>query len=146
MRNIIILLVFCLIVSGCVSTPPRGKTELSNLRKSIVGPWAWNSENCEKSPQIYSFSEDGSKMYVDSGEGLNLGNRNKKLYRVIYNILDEQVNVLRTSIEGEDRFLDISTKVKWDLVLKSNNQFCWHRTDWAPQACTKPVHKCGNNS
>ena len=145
MRNISVCLI-CFVLVACISKPQPKIEELSNLRKLILGEWAWNIENCKKSPQIYSFSADGSKMFVDSGEGLIIGNRNKVLPRVTYNILAEKGNVLRTSVEGEDRFVDISTRVKWDLVMLNINQFCWHRTDWAPHACTKPMSRCTSGS
>ena len=44
------------------------------------------------------------------------------------------------------RLKDISTRVKWDLVMLNINQFCWHRTDWAPHACTKPMSRCTSGS
>lgn len=133
----ILALVF--IVSGCTSTP----TVERPLREVVTGQWGWTAEECRKSPKSISFSSDGGLMYYQStpgASGLLLGDQ--VLDKVTYQILGEGRRVLRTIIEGETRKTESGNVVMWDLVLRSNDSFCWHRTDWAANACTRPVSRC----
>jgi hypothetical protein len=64
---------------------------------------------------------------------------------VRYRVLQSEPN-LRMVIEGETRKTAAGEPVVWDLVLLSNDQFCWHRTDWSPGACTKAIVRCPSDS
>ncbi len=45
-------------------------------------------------------------------------------------------------IVGETRLTDAGEPVVWDLVLKSEDSFCWDRTDWEQGGCTKNNARC----
>jgi len=141
-----LLFIVCILIGACSTAKKAPSVGLSPLKKAIEGQWGWNLENCKNSPMIYSFSRDGLKMYVQSKEKLVLGDPKKTHSRITYNILDESANVIRTSIEEEDRFSAIDQKVMWDLKVLNASQFCWRRTDWHYNACTKPLQRCVGDS
>jgi len=124
---------------------PEAKESLP-LREIVTGAWVVDIQDCEKSPPFYSFSKNGLIMYVDSDEGVYLSDKNKLNNRLIYNVISESENIIRTSIEGEDRFTDSGKAVLWDLVVKDKNHFCWHRADWPLGSCTKTLTKCKSDS
>lgn len=112
-----------------------------DLRKTLTGSWAWTEEQCAIDPIRISFSRDGSLMYHRNREGLFLGDKNSRKEQVVYHILEETDRALRTMIEGEDRQTPQGETVGWDLILLSEDAFCWHRWDW-PEECTQPLIAC----
>ena len=111
------------------------------IREVLVGNWQWKGIPCDEAPS-YSFSNDGAFMYVRSERGMKMGDASKSYTDVTYMILDESSHVLRTQIDGEDRRTERGDIVVWDLVMLSQNGFCWHRTDWPAGSCTKVLRRC----
>lgn len=138
MKNIASILVL-LLVAGCASGSKN--TDLT-LRESLAGAWGWTSKECREGAPIHSFSEDGSTMFVSSDKGMITSATSEPKTQLVYQIIGESKNVLRTVIEGEDRFQKNGEPAVWDLVLLSNYRFCWHRTDWPAGSCTKPLRRC----
>ncbi|MCW8196739.1 hypothetical protein F6455_18255 [Proteobacteria bacterium 005FR1] len=120
---------------------PPGTSANQDLRKTLTGAWAWNEEQCAADPIRISFSEDGSLMYHRNKKGLYLGDKSSPKERVVYQILAASERGMRTMIEGEDRKTPEGDTVGWDLILLSDDAFCWHRWDW-PEECTQPLISC----
>lgn len=137
-----------LVISGKVDADrtlaeqlPKTTPNHLDLRKTLTGAWAWSQEQCTGDPIRISFSDDGAVMYHQNNEGLFLGDRDTPRRQVVYRIVAETDRALRTVIEGEDRRTPEGEPVGWDLILLSQDAFCWHRWDW-PQGCTQPLISC----
>ena len=112
------------------------------MRDAAVGTWAWKKKHCGKSPQVYSFSDNGTLMYVFTEDGFITSEEGAIEQISTYKILGESDRVIRARIENEYRKTDDGKLVVWDMVLINDNQFCWHRTDWPSTACTSPMYRC----
>lgn len=124
------------LIQGCVSDP--------SIRKDLPGTWVWsNTEStCESGAQKYVISGDGSQVFVSiTGSTIAL-DETTQAERLVYDIIREAPRVMRMKIIGESRKTDDGKVVVWDLVLKSKDSFCWHRTDWPNEACTRVLNKC----
>ena len=94
---------------------------------------------------MYSFSEDGAKMFVQAPPGgLSAGGEPREM--IAYQVLAENENTLRMVIENEERRTESGHVVVWDLVLINKDNFCWHRADWQPGNCTKVLKRCDDDT
>jgi hypothetical protein len=59
-----------------------------------------------------------------------------------YRIVSQSGSALRMQMEGETRETDGGSPVVWDLVMRSEDEYCWRRTDWPYRACTAPIRRC----
>jgi hypothetical protein len=126
-----------LLASGCSSTPP------ASIRTDISGKWGWVGtlpDSCGVNAEHYAFSEDGRELLLTREEPIDFGG--KQLSEFHYEILAESRRIMRMRILGEYRRTSSGQPVVWDLVLKSRNRFCWHRTDWQSQTCTSDILRC----
>jgi len=137
-----IILVILINISACGTTVEKSNRP---IREIITGSWAPETkvgQVCRESPPTYSFSNDGALMYVTSDSGLYMSEGGGKFNKLTYQIVGEGQYSLRTIIEGEERRTANGNVVMWDLVLLSENRFCWHRSDWDSNSCTQEFRRC----
>lgn len=116
----------------------------NNTRQLLTGKWQWeNSDQICQSNDIstISFSADGKKMYL-SATTQSFANSDAEYKTHTYNMVDVNTAKLRTFIEGETRVDNHGDVIMWDIKIISENEFCWHRSDWDAQACTRSLLKC----
>ena len=133
------VLVFLVLAQGCATN--HTSKELQPLRDLLVGEWSQSKRGCRVLPAVKTFSDDGKFMFVNSIDSEKSGAEEIK-----YVILSESERVMRMRIDGELRKTPSGELVVWDLIVHNENQFCWRRTDWPMNACTKKVKRCKNNS
>ena len=108
----------------------------------ISGNWQWEDEmeSCATDPDVHSFSAARDTMYLTT---LSTDSTSESQFEVTtYVIQKYDRGSVTGAIIGETRLTDDGVPVVWDLVLKSENSFCWHRTDWNDGACTKDKLRC----
>jgi hypothetical protein len=111
------------------------------IRELVAGDWSAGS--CSESFQRFLFSEDGTKMFAVPNIGFLTDFPGGQLREIsTYNVLLEYGRILRMEIEDEERRTADGRVVVWDLVLLSEDSFCWHRTDWRQGGCTQPRTRC----
>lgn len=109
----------------------------------VAGTWDWAGADsvCVRDAHTISFSPDQRIMvlthtlpWTDS-EGVE--------HRVAeYDIQEVSRRHVRGLIRGETRRTDAGEPVVWDLVLRSPDEYRWHRSDWPEGSYTKPVRRC----
>jgi hypothetical protein len=133
---------------GCSSAPkktiPLEKNSVP-IRSIVKGSWGIEKECNLGFGALYSFSEDGAKMFVKAPPGgLSVGGELREM--ITYQVLAENENTLRMVIENEERRTESGHVVVWDLVLINKDSFCWHREDWQPGSCTKILKQCDDDT
>jgi len=105
------------------------------------GTWAEDAAACEEEPQAITFSPDRSQMFItwlDKAPD-STGTRKR---RSTYDILEHSDGRIRGAIIGETRTTDAGDPVVWDLMLRSQDVFTWHRTDWSEYSFTSDMRRC----
>jgi hypothetical protein len=130
------------LLASCASSPPKEAVELS-IRSVLPGRWDWAeaSPRCGESAAQFAFSEASSELRVHVPTGVYL-DRTLLGPDATYRIVGESPRVMRMHMLGETRRTETGDLVVWDLVLLDADSFCWHRTDWPPEACTKRLTRC----
>jgi hypothetical protein len=130
------------LLASCASSPSRDATGVS-IRPALPGRWDWAeaSPRCGDSAAQFAFSEGGSELRVHVQTGVYLGSTPLGP-DATYRIVGESPRVMRMHMLGETRRTETGDLVVWDLVLLDANSFCWRRTDWPPEACTKQLTRC----
>ena len=109
---------------------------------ALPGKWGWaESDDCKSSPEEITFSADRKQMFLSHAPAKDDGTREPHR-KVTYQILREIPNGLSMSLDGEKRLDKSGNLVTWDLILLSENEYCWHGNDWRPNSCTKSIHRC----
>lgn len=135
-----IALIFAVAMAGCSSssTPPID----IDPYQALPGKWGWEGSNdCEEAPQEIRFSESGKRMHVSLSPQTEDGPREPRR-TADYTVLAPTANGLTMSMDGEDRLDPSGRPVTWDLILLSNDEYCWHRSDWRATGCTKSINRC----
>ena len=134
------VLVFAFVAAGCATGPIQEPG--ANVYEVLAGDWGWiGSEDCAEAPIEMRFSDGGKRMHLSHSPEADDGSREPRR-ETSYTVLKQTESALRMSMDDEDR-LDISgNPVMWDLVLLSNDEYCWHRTDWQATSCTQSVLRC----
>ena len=135
----IVLLTFVLL-SGCYTT-------MTNFNGDVIevltdGEWSWATEedSCTKSVQIIEFNDSKTLMTMSWKD--QSGDIQGEVYKYkIHEIVDSKI---RTEMIDEDRKTKSNKSVSWDLIVKSPQLYCWHRTDWPEISCTKDMYKYGS--
>lgn len=122
-----------------VAEAPAGEETL-RFQDIANGVWGMDIEGvtCAENPHTIQFSEDGRKMSLRYAKG----NDGAAPSEFSYEVLSEGPGFARMTLVGEERTTAEGQQVVWDLVLLTANQYCWHRTDWQPDGCTKPATRC----
>lgn len=105
------------------------------------GTWASDTAACGENPQAITFSHDRSQMFITwlAKAPDSSGTRKR---RSTYDILEHSGGHIRGAIVGETRMTDAGDPVVWDLVLRSEDVFAWHRTDWPEYSFTADLRRC----
>lgn len=135
----ILIVTLLLLSQGCTSN--KVSKELPPLRDLLIGEWSQTQKGCRELPAVKTFSEDGKFMFVNSKD-----NEQAVTKEVKYIILAETETTMRMRIDGEKRKMRSGKPVVWDLIVLNENQFCWRRTDWPRNECTRIVNRCRNDS
>ena len=134
-----IVLPTALVVCGCTASFPDVQLDPYAV---LPGKWGWEaSDDCSASPEVIRFSTDKKQMHLAHAPINDNGVRDPRR-EVTYQVLRTLPNGLRMSMDGEERLDPSGKPVTWDLILLSQDQYCWHRGDWRPTGCTKPVLRC----
>ena len=106
-----------------------------------AGVWASDATACDEQPQAITFSPDRSQMFITWMDKApdSTGTRKR---RSTYDILEHSAGHIRGAIIGETRMTDAGDPVVWDLVLRSEDVFTWHRTDWPEYSYTSDMERC----
>jgi hypothetical protein len=105
------------------------------------GMWASDGAACEDQPQAITFSPDRSQMLITWMDKAPDPTGTRKR-RATYDIIDYSGGHIRGAIVGETRTTDAGDPVVWDLVLRSEDVFTWHRTDWPDYSYTADLERC----
>ena len=130
------------LLTSCTTSPPREAAEPS-IRSALPGRWDWAdaSPRCGDSAAQFAFAEEDRQVRVHVPAGVYLGTTPLGP-DATYQIVREWPRVLRMRMLGETRLTETGDLAVWDLVLLDVNSFCWRRTDWKPEACTKRLTRC----
>lgn len=117
---------------------PYAVTSGADIRATVAGRWAWDSDSagCRNAHTI-AFAEGGKVMTITSGD---IG----RAEPTTYDVLRVTPSSIRGAIRGEKRLTSEGKPVVWDLVLTGRNEYRWQRTDWpsTPWSFTGKIHRC----
>ena len=111
--------------------------------QTIEGNWEWRNgkDTCNLNPHEISFNKKRTKMYITYGKPI-LGYNEKQLKKVEYNVHRILKDRVHLTINKETRTDPTGELVEWDLILISDDEYCWYRHDWKKGACTKSNYRC----
>ena len=133
-------LILAVALTGC--STGSGTSGSIDPYQVLPGKWGWEgSKDCQEAPLDIRFSNDGKRMHLSHSPEAENGQREPRR-ETSYTILGPTAMGLSMSMDGEDRLDTSGQPVTWDLVVLSNDQYCWHRSDWRSTGCTKPVNRC----
>jgi hypothetical protein len=116
---------------------PAATSAQEDVFGRVAGTWRWEyrADDCQENPHTISFSEDRRFMILSYP-------LSKDTHTVRYEILAIGPSAIRGKMLGETRTTPAGQTVVWDLVLVTPDSYCWHRTDWAPDGCTRLNVRC----
>lgn len=126
-----------LLVSGAASGERR--VEGLSPYDILPGQWGWSSADCARMPAKISFAKGGTRMHIRHPTELE-GPVEMKL--TSYAVTGRNGNALAMRMDGEDRRDDAGELVAWDAVVLDRDTYCWRRSDWKSDACTKLLKRC----
>jgi hypothetical protein len=108
------------------------------------GTWDWVGRVnwCRDDPETITFSADHRQMIIADRKGWKNDSTGQIEHVAVYDIQDITRSRIRGLIRGESRKTDAGQPVVWDLMLRTENSFAWHRTDWAESNRTKSLRRC----
>lgn len=109
----------------------------------VEGKWAWTTSDsgCTKEWHRITFSADRTVMMIAASQPYE-GADGKFDSVAIYDVQAHSQTWIRGAIRGETRVTAAGKPVVWDLVLRSDDRYAWHRTDWAPRGTTADIRRC----
>lgn len=108
----------------------------------LSGDWGWEgSDDCALTPQELHFSADRKQMFLALTPRNESGAREPRV-DATYQVLGNIPNGLRVALDGEARLDPTGEPVTWNLLLLGKDRYCWHRSDWPADGCTKSVVRC----
>ena len=119
--------------------PPSG----ADIFAVVEGKWAWTTSDsgCTKEWHRITFSPDRTVMMIAASKPYE-GADGKFDSVAVYDIEAHTPTWIRGAIRGETRLTDAGKPVVWDLVLRSEDRYVWHRTDWEPRGSTAAIRRC----
>jgi hypothetical protein len=138
-RSMLLVLTVLSLALGCASGPSTTDEWVS----VVSGTWglASGEATCQNNPHEISFSSDRLHMNVELRSPIQSGiGTTESKFR--YRILGARPSELRMELEGETRTTDDGKLVIWDLRMRGQDEYCWHRTDWPYRACTARSVRC----
>ena len=122
------------------SAEPMQEGKQYLIRDIVTGTWGTEFEGamCSDNPHTIRFSADGHSMTLAYTKSLTADPPTRVEYRVI----GEGKGFIRMQITNETEKGADGQLVMWDIVLLTPNSFCWHRSDWSDEGCTKPITRC----
>lgn len=137
------MIAYLAIFEPTFEVPGSGGPSRTAVFEIAAGTWAWADDpaGCDESPRVVTFSEDLTEMRIsyrtESTDSTEAGEATST-----YDILGYSAKSLRGVILGETRMTETGEPVVWDLVLRAEDRFAWHRTDWDPGAFTGDMVRC----
>jgi hypothetical protein len=134
----LLFLVYSVLSQAAESPPPE--EELHRLQDIASGTWGFDIDGvrCNENFHTINFPESGETMILRYAKGVE----GQPPTEAVYRLLGEGPGFMRMKIEGEKRTTDTGEPVVWDLMLLSQDSYCWHRTDWQEGGCTQPAYRC----
>lgn len=129
-----------LLMSSLLVLDSTATTDDIDLRNIAAGTWGFplTQASCSDNPHLLIFSNMGRTMTMRYTVSLD-GNEPTQ---ATYEVLNTGSDFIRMRKVNEAERTDGGELVVWDLVLLSEDSYCWHRTDWQPKGCTQPVIRC----
>jgi hypothetical protein len=117
--------------------------EGSDVFEVAAGRWAWttDSTDCTTEWHTISFSPDRQVMTITNSEPYERPDGMLDSVAV-YDVVEHTRGRIRGAIRGETRLTADSQPVVWDLVLRSEDRYAWHRTDWIRGGLTREIQRC----
>jgi hypothetical protein len=115
----------------------------SDIFAVVQGRWAWTTVpgGCDTSWHRITFTADHRVMTITSSKPYERSDGTLDSVAV-YDISAHTDSWIRGAIRGETRLTRDGTPVVWDLVLRSQHRYAWHRTDWDRGGLTAAVDRC----
>ena len=137
MKNIIILS-FVILLIGC--TQDIVKYQGDPVDVITQGRWNWDGAEgfCKDTTHNVRFNEDRSRMYVNFYHG----HSNDLIETTEYIVKNRNGAILSTKMVGEDYKDSSGNLVSWDLIVNSETEYCWRRSDWIETRCSAARLKC----
>lgn len=134
MKPVILLMFSVLTITACQNTSISSfdGDALDVLENST---WRWAGENSCQS-YVQSIEKDGDQLVFTWTEA----STGKFGSKAVYDINESHGAYFMLTLLPEQGSSEVP--VDWDLVVKSDHQYCWRKSDWFFMQCTKPMIKC----
>jgi TonB family protein len=129
-----------------LSDPGNTKQALANERllQRVAGIWGTVIDgklSCDRAVETITFSPDRSTATFRSTSNYVVAN-GKRTDTLTSRILGIRDNRITMAYPDEHRNTDAGVPVVWTLILRGEDEFVWHRTDWPPGSTTAPRRRC----
>jgi hypothetical protein len=132
-------------VISCASLKNESNINSSILQKNsnILSKksWVWEGENCNDNPHNFIFNLKENKMTIKWEKPIE-GFNKKEITFSDYKILSTWRSGIRAKVINEVRVDKNGNLVEWDLIIKNDSTYYWHRKDWPNGTKTKNNIKC----
>src|SRR5436305_195849 len=132
------LSLFRLAAAAAATAPVQpGATGASDPFVLVPGIWDWANRpgSCQDNPQTLTLSADRTEVKLEFKKPVtNAAGKQQK--SEVYKILDARARLLHTVVIGEPRKDPKGQPLTYDLLVASDNSFCWHRRDRPQGQCT----------
>lgn len=115
----------------------------TDIRTVVAGRWDWahHGSLCVDSTHSISFDQNGRVMRITQ-QNAWVDSTGRDRTTAVYDIVSITQSRIRGQIRGEERLTKEGTPVVWDLVLSSEDEYRWHRTDWPWWGFTNTIVRC----
>jgi len=139
MKRTTLLLLTVLLSFGAVGANAEEKNDIFS---KVVGTWEWADRvgTAESNPHTIKFVDENKAAVFSLANPIkSQDGTTKRSYT--YKVLYSGEHSITMFLDGETRKTDAGDLVIWVLMLKTPDVYCWRRTDWPPQGCTKEVRR-----
>jgi hypothetical protein len=134
------VLLSVLVATTFAAADPTEQAKPNGFREFLSGTWGseYEGSKCSDNPHTLKLSADGQSMVLAYAKSLN----SEPPTRVEYRIIGEGKDFVRTQKLSEKETAADGSLVMWDIVILTPDSYCWHRSDWSDEGCTKPIVRC----
>lgn len=127
-----------------LAAPSLADAREPSIFEVVEGRWGLAGvDNCDDNAQSFSFSKDKKSMIVAYRRPIDSRIGQSQFFE--YKVLGTAGNAIRMQLMGENQRTEDGETVLWDLVLTSEDSFCWHRADWPVGTCAAAEHRCDSD-
>ena len=139
--NSVFFACLCFLLAACSAGPglPAGNAFPAHV---LEGEWGWEgSVDCVNGPLRFRFAEDAHRLHLSHLTETPDGVKRLPRIETSYTVLGGSPDRLRLQKDGDAAGED-GRPVTWELVLIENDAYCWRRSDWPRNGCTRAVRRC----